>query len=254
MKRIHTTLVIAGLSATIVGWQLWQPAAAPANLSKTPQAGSDPSAALEAAQEASELRRSATADSPDLARRIQTDPDCYVDQIVLHPESGEAVDAIACAPVAAESRPYETWSEQVLAGLAYGDPVAAEVLALRHIQSEDPNREALGLMLLYRSVALSGDTTALHRAISERYAVVSENGEPNVGNLKQLLVFAIIATRLGDGVVHAGSVESRLAKAEVDPEEVSKLKADAEEILREMASIEAEVTANSTIREALSNA
>ena len=94
----------------------------------------------------------------------------------------------------------------------------------------------------------------LHRAISERYAVVSENGAPNVRNLKQLLVFAIVATRLGDGVVNAGSVESRLAKADVDPEVVSKLKADAEEILREMASIEAEVTANSTIREALTNA
>ena len=27
----------------------------------------------------------------DFAKKIETDPDCYVDQIVLHPETGEPV-------------------------------------------------------------------------------------------------------------------------------------------------------------------
>jgi hypothetical protein len=109
-------------------------------------------------------------------------------------------------------------------------------------------------MLLYRSVALSGDTTTLHRAISERYATVSLHGEPNVDNLKQLLVFAAVATRLGDRGINARSIEARLAKAGVPVEEVSRLKSTAERILSEMASIETEVTGNTTIAEALTNA
>ena len=255
MNRIHTTLAIAGLCAVLVGWQVWQVSANSTGQASAIQAplAENQSSADESATAEPE-RPSSETDHFDFAKKIATDPDCYVNEIVLHPETGEPVEAYACDPVKSDPHPYENWGEQVLAGLAYGDPVAAEVLGLRHIQSEDPNREALGLMLLYRSVALSGDTTTLHRAISQRYAVVSEDGEPIVHNLKQLLVFAIVATRLGDAEIKSRSIEARLAKADVDASEVTRLKSAAEHILQEMASIESEVTGNTTILEALTNA
>lgn len=255
MSRIHTTVAITSLCAVIVGWQIWNqhstPSSPPAeNLYAT--TSKDPEPAITSAPQ--EDVRSEAVDRFDFARRIEQDPDCHVGQVVIHPETGEPADAIACEPQSSEPSPYQHWSEQVLAGLAYGDPVAAEVLGLRHIQSEDPNQEALGLMLLYRSVALSGDTDTLHRAISERYAIVSMDGDPNVHNLKQLLVFAIVATRLGDTGINSHSIEARLAKAEVSTEEVARLKSGAARILQEMAAIETEVTGNRTIEEALTNA
>ena len=117
----------------------------------------------------------------------------------------------------------------------------------------DPNREALGLMLLYRSVALSGDTAALHRAVGKRYALVSENGEPNVHNLKQLLVFAIVATRRGDGRMRPSGIEARLTSAEIPAAEIAEIKTTAENVLLEMSAIESELTGNTKIREALNN-
>lgn len=255
MNRIHTTVVIAGLCAVVVGWQVWRSGSVSPD---TPSSGelttasqaSDP-ATTTAMEEGTPLYE---AEPYDFARRLEEDPDCHVDQVVIHPITGEPTEAIACDPASPEPLHYEDWSEPVLAGLAYGDPVAAEVLGLRHIRSEEPNQEALGLMLLYRAVALSGDTSALHRAISHRYATVSTDGEANVHNLKQLLVFAVIATRLGDSGIGSKGIEARLAKADVPPEEVSRLKSAAERILQEMASIETEVTGNRTIEEALTNA
>ena len=259
MNRFHTTLAIAGLCAVIVGWQVWQvrqvAATSPDQSPGTHGASTGEVSITRAARpfDPEDASGDGSEDHFDFAKRTENDPDCYVDQIVLHPETGEPVEAFACDR-ADEPHPYENWSEPALAGLAYGDPVAAEVLGLRHIQSEDPNTEALGLMLLYRAVALSGDTSALHQAISQRYAIVSENGAPNVHNLKQLLVFAIVATRLGDGDIRSRSIEARLAKADIEAGEVTRLKSAAERILQEMAAIETEVTGNTTIREALTNA
>lgn len=255
MNRIHTTVAIAGLCAVIVGWQVWtrvvhEPATTPIDSPDNKPLVVRP---LDAA--AAGTRPQATVATPiEVPLKNLEDANCYVDQVVIHPQTGEPVDAIACEPMPGDPRPYENWSEQVLAGLAYGDPIAAEVLGLRHIQSDDPNQEALGLMLLYRSVALSGQTDALHRAIGQRYATVAKNGEPDIHNLKQLLVFAIVATKLGDARIRPDSVESRLASAEVPAIEISELKSAAKRILREMAAIETEITGNTTIREALSNA
>ncbi len=252
MDRIHTTLLITGLCAVIVGWQLWRSAHEPPTLPSPAAPGSTGSAAAAQSLKPSAVQSSA-AGPIEIRAPGADDPDCYVDQIVIHPETGEPEEAIACASDRAQ-HPYEAWSESVLAGMAYGDPAAAEVLGLRHIRSADPNREALGLMLLYRAVALSAETAVIHRAISSRYAVVSEAGKPNVHNLKQLLVFAIVASRLGDDGFRPATIEARLAKADVDAGEISRLKTAAERILEEMAGIEAEVTGNTTIREVLANA
>lgn len=257
MNRIHTTLAITGLCAVIVGWQVWKsnaldPSAPATDSSSIAAHSTDPASAPNATSD--ENRQAAEIDPFDFARRLENDPDCYVAAVVTDPVSGEPVDAIACDRESDAAHPYESWSESVLAGMAYADAKAAEVLGLRHIQAEDPNREALGLMLLYRSVALSGDTSAIHRAIGKRYAVVATDGRPEVHNLKQLLVFGIVTTSLGDKGINTQSLESRLAEADIPTTEILQLKADARKILDELVNIERDVTGNTIIAEALKNA
>ena len=255
MNRIHTTVAMAGLCAVILGWQIWRSGSTSPDTPFAYTLNYSTPADIPSASSAIEDSAALVEPAPsDFTTHLKENPDCYVDQVVIHPDTREPVEAIACGPEFPESTPYETWSERVLAGLAYGDPIAAEVLGLRHIQSKDPNREALGLMLLYRSVALSGNTRALQRAISQRYATVATDGVPDIHNLKQLLVFSIVATKLGDPDIRSRGIEARLAKAEVPTDEVSRLKSAAERILREMASIQTEVTGNRTIEEALTNA
>ena len=256
MNRFHTTLAIAALGALIVGWQLKHsnpPPAAAENVSlpEIPIAIDGDRAAV---PEAVSGQSVAAADPFDFSRQIEASPDCQPGPMVQNPASGDLEQAWVCDRQPAEVHPYETWSEPVLAGMAYGDAKAAEVLGLRHIRSSDPNQEALGLMLLYRSVALSGETAALHRAISARYAVVSEGGEPDVHNLRQLLIFGIVTSQLGDRAINQSAIEHRLAKADVSEEEIRQIRSTADDILNQMAVIEREVTGNRSIEEALSNA
>jgi hypothetical protein len=268
VNRLHTTVAIAALCVGIVGWQVWtaneevpdahstakaaDPSTTSGPVPASASASASASAGPEEAPDAPAPNTLRVLDNDYFAKRLEADPNCHK-EYVLHPETGQPVHAFRC-DTDEETHPYEQWNEPVLAGLAYGDPVAAEVLGLRHIQSEDPNREALGLMLLYRSVALSGETGAIQRAIGKRYAVVSENHEPNVHNLKQLLVFAIVSTKLGDTRMRPSGIEARLASAEISASEISRIKRSAEQILEEMATIQSELTGNTTIREALKDA
>ena len=97
------------------------------------------------------------------------------------------------------------------------------------------------------------DTSMIEVKAGEKVKITLKNG----GKMpKAAMGHNLVILKKGSDVTAIGSAAAATANADNDwyPEEVSKLKADAEEILREMASIEAEVTANSTIREALSNA
>ncbi len=259
MNRPHTTLAIITLCALIVGWQLWQAQpmeSVPADGGLAASDGQDASPARTSDPEAASTpgRGDANPDPFDFARRIEENPDCRPETMVRNPVTGEIEQAWTCAPATGDPHPYENWSEAVLAGLAYGDAKAAEVLGLRHIRSADPSREALGLMLLYRSVALSGETAALHRAISTRYAVVSNGTEPDVHNLRQLLIFSIVTARLGDATISQSTIESRLAKARVTAPQIREIRSTADQILEQMADIQRAVTGNTSIGEVLSNA
>lgn len=249
---ICNAVVVCSIAAAIIGWQLWQHRLAvpsEAELAAGTLAPAQPDR-----QPDSDKQTPAHAAAPQPSDVAEPETNCWVAQVVAHPDTGEPLDVIACEPAHRDPSPYASWGEQALAGMAYGDARAAEALGLRHIQSEDPNQEALGLMLLYRAVALSGETTALHRAISQRYAVVSADGRPELHNLKQLLVFAIVARRLGDTHLDADRLAAKLAAARVPEPVISSLKDTAQQILEEMASIESEITGNRTIREALNNA
>lgn len=263
MNRIHTALAITGLCITAVGWQVWQQTDAEFSLadsqdidatstgpttpdSNTPIGLTDPPA--------TQLTIEPMTGGAGLVQKVADNPRCHVSAQFPDPDTGELVDAYSCTSVRPDPHPYETWSEGVLAGMAYGDAKAAEVLGLRHITSEDPNREALGLMLLYRSVALSGSTESLHLAASRRYTYAYADGKPQIGNLKQLLLFGIIAQRLGDTGIDPRLVEARLKKESISPEAISRVRASAESILEQMAVIQTEITGKTSISEVLSNA
>ena len=256
MNRLHTTVAITALCLLIVGWQFRHPQppkGEPGSVAANPLTGAV-SNVQPGKTPASDPQPVSGPDPFDFARRIEENPDCRPAQRVRNPATGEIEPAWTCEPHVEEPHPYESWGEAVLAGLAYGDAKAAEVLGLRHVQSADPSREALGLMLLYRSVALSGDTGPLHRAVSARYAVVSEGSEPDTHNLRQLLIFSVVTAKLGDATINQSGIESRLAMADVTGEEIMEIRSTADQILRQMADIEREVTGNTSIAEALSNA
>ncbi|MEJ2087511.1 MAG: hypothetical protein P8Y69_03335 [Gammaproteobacteria bacterium] len=248
MKRLPTQLAVLALAALIVGWQIHRSGsedqraaslAAPMQAPPTPTSGADPRA----------LARTETAvppSSPEQAR--PADEKCVT---TFHPVNGlEVRDCSEAEP----TDPYETWDEQTLADMAYGDAHAAEVLGLRHITSDNPRTEALGLMLIYRAVALSGDPVSFRKAIGARYAYLEVNGKPQIDNLKQLLIFNLIGEKLGDSRFDSRQVVAELKRVAVPDAEIDRVTSAATRILERMAETEGQVTGNTAIREALENA
>jgi hypothetical protein len=187
---------------------------------------------------------------------VRRDRTCSVEvHHVVEAESGRITEALVCAPVnPPQPDPYQTWDEETLAGMAYSDAHAAEVLGLRHVVSTDPNREALGLALLYRAAALSGDIATFEKAVAQRYAYMTRNGEPQIHNLKQLLVFHRIGAMLKDHRARPSVIHQALSEAQVSSEEINAIYRQVDQILESMAAIQTEATGDLTIREAIDNA
>lgn len=260
MNRIHTSLAIACLCAAVVGWQIWSQKSSQelASNAESPPSPSNAST-ISAIQPAdTDLRAVVPAQRTEqiLGFSVLKDRKCEVEiHYIADPQTGETHEAMSCKPLNPnEPHPYESWSNEILAGMAYGDPKAAEILGLRHIGSEDPEEETLGLSFIYRSVALSGDPSAFRRAIGVRYAHVSVNGEPQIKNLKQLLVFNVMGEALGDERFNAGILEGELRSANIPEDEILRLRSGSQDLLKKMADLQAEITGSLSIREALENA
>jgi len=187
---------------------------------------------------------------------VRRDRACTIEiRHVTDARTGDIAEAYVCTPNAPPlADPYETWDESTLASLAYGDAHAAEVLGLRHVVSRDPLKEAMGLALLYRSVALSGDLEPFRKAIGVRYAYREINGEPHLDNLKQQLVFSRIAQIMGDRRFDTDEIRGALRNTEIPVEEIDAIEAGVLKIVDSMAAIETEFTGHSSIGEALENA
>lgn len=259
MNRVHTFLAVMLIAAGIVGWQIWMhtdlkqivpveenpPAAEPLALNAQP---AEATAGVTTDSAATEDRMPA-------AQIFQPGHCTWETVFVTDPETGDVREPRRCVPDhPAEPDPYESFGSDTLANMAYGDAHAAEVLGLRLLSSDEMFQEALGLTLLYRSVALSGDTEALRKAIGKRYAYTSIDGAVQTGNLKQLLILSIVGKTLGDERFQPESVESLLLSAHTNPDTIAALRVGAVKVLEQMAEIQTEVTGNSTIREAIDNA
>jgi hypothetical protein len=255
-------LAVLCLAATIVGWHVFEdrsPTVAESVSTPSP-ARSQPSAA-EAQQETAPAARnvidtrSPAGPGVENHTSLSENPNCSVTRQYFDPRTGDLRDVYACtSPEESGPHPYEDWSDETLANLAYGDAKAAEVLGLRNVVSGDPNQEALGLNLLYRSVALSGDLDTFRKAIGRRYAYVSYNGKPLIHNLKQLLVFNVIGGILGDERFDPAPIEKQLRNLEVPTEELDRIHRATSNILTSMAQLQTEMTGDTTISEALANA
>lgn len=260
MNRVHTMLAIATVAAVLIGWRLWS---------------LDPSAGGQRAAGGSTVAQHATPappPTPPTQPHIDAQPvaesggptgtaanllekrGCWVSEQRFDAETGDYRDVYTCPSGQPLPHVYESWSDDTLASLAYGDHKAAEVLGLRHVVSENADQEALGLSLLYRSVALSGDPAVFHKAIGRRYAYLTVNGEPQLHNLRQLLVFSLIGSRLGGSGFDPAPVEQRLQEVAVPAQEIAKLHDVADRILQTMASLQSEVTGNDSIAEVIADA
>jgi hypothetical protein len=162
---------------------------------------------------------------------------------------------MSCEPLAPPpDHPYESWSDELLAQEAYGDAEAAEVLGLRLITSGDPVKEQLGLTLVYRSAALSGDPEVFQKAIGARYAYVSVNGEPQIDNLKQLLLFSHLSQVMGEQKIDATTIEHELRTSDIPDAELARIRQGSRKLLEQMADLQTEITGSTSIREGLENA
>lgn len=260
MNRVHTFFAILTICAGLVGWQILQQ-----NGDQAPAA--DGGTRLVDFEDAATPEVPATTAGPEavtpaqetelvMGFRVLKNRNCDVEvHYIPDPESGEMHEAMACIPRNPKApHPYQSWSEEVLAGLAYGDAKAAEILGLRHIHSADPAQEQLGLSLLYRAVALSGDPSAFRQAVGIRYAHVSINGEAQIKNLKQLMVFNVMGEALGDERFDSSIVEQELRSADTPDEEILRLRTASRDLLSDMADLQTEITGSTSIREALENA
>ena len=275
MNRTYTLLAIAALCCAIVAWQIWQqeqrhtPAPVTAAETSAPAAQflEEPSVGAHSpiplpGEPGDQNAVPANGENPDsdtevvLGLRVRKDRNCTLSvRQYADPETAELRNVYSCTPnEPVEPDPYESWSEEVLASMAYGDAHAAQVLGLRHISSDNAEQEALGLSLLYRSVALSGDPTTFRKAIGQRYAYLEINGEPQIHNMKQLLVFNIIGEAMGDNRFNTAQVLLELKRADVPAAELERLQTGAWGILEAMADLQVEMTGDTTIREALVNA
>ncbi len=260
MNRIHTALAVAALCGAFVAWQLSDPS--DSSLGSTTATSTNTNHPTEITPQA---HAAVGAQGPDTqsstSRRniaemqANVAKDCtWVTHYIPEFETGEIIESRSCEPNNPEAvDPYTTWDNETLANMAYGDAHAAEVLGLRHIRSADPNEEAVGLNLIFRSVALSGDLNTFRKAIGVRYAYMSVDGEPQVDNMRRLMLFSVIGEALGDDRFNATFIASELTHAGVPENEIDGLRSAAMEALKAMASLQTEMTGDSWMQEALDN-
>ena len=243
MKFPFLTVLIGLLSATTAWWLLVPDPASPANSQpprKTPSAVD--STAPAPAQEPWEIV---------LGIKVFKDRDCTVEtRHIVNPETGETSQAFTCTPNSpVEEDSYGAFSSNVLAPMACSDAHAAEVLGLRKLGSDNSNVQAEGLNLIYRSVALSGNFEAIHRAIVSRYNLVSVNGALRIDSVKQGLVLHAIAERLGSPLREFEVFAALLLENGVSQEEINQLTDKATDTLRAIADLQTELTGDMTIRQ-----
>jgi hypothetical protein len=80
------------------------------------------------------------------------------------------------------------------------------------------------------------------------------NGEPQIDNLKQLLMFSHLGRVLGDQTIATPTIERELRGHDVSEEALSRIREGSRVLLEQMADLQAEMTGSTSIREALENA
>jgi hypothetical protein len=188
--------------------------------------------------------------------KVRKDRNCTVEvEHRFNPETGNSRKIFSCIPNSPpETDPYTTYDSEVLAGMAYGDAHAAEVLGVRLLRSPDPEVEYIGLEYLLRAVALSNDTRGIALAMNNRYNSLQSNGTMNLDNIKRLVTLSHVSNTVSPGTMSGPAYQKILRDFGVSDEEIRTLIRNGDEILEHMARVQSEVTGNTHIREALNDA
>jgi hypothetical protein len=127
---------------------------------------------------------------------------CAASGEYLLSSQGSVTRVPLCRQVNRLPHPYERYSSQALASLAYADAKAAEVLGMR-LRERDPTA---ALRLIVRSSALAGGDPAPLRRYSNAYPQPAAiDGEPIPETVRMKFVLAAVAEILGDE--HSGRAE-----------------------------------------------
>jgi hypothetical protein len=127
--------------------------------------------------------------------RVRKNRNCTVELRYLDVGNGTVIEAHSCTPnQPREPGVFDGYDDATLAGMAYADPSAAEVLGKR--LAEDHPEMARSFML--RSVALKPQNThPLLWLASENYSLVATNGEPAITEMSENYLLARVAEELG---------------------------------------------------------
>ena len=172
--------------------------------------------------------------------------DCTVVSRYLLREDGSTTELYTCEPVSpGAKRPYESYSNEALASLAYSDAKAAEILGMR---LRDADEEA-AMSLTFRASALSGGNADSILAFSNAYPHPSSiNNVPVLKTIHKKFVMSAVAEMLGAPVNNLDYWEDRIRDVSSDSDrEIARLQAQARKIVDEMRQIQLNVFGSSNI-------
>jgi hypothetical protein len=177
---------------------------------------------------------------------VRKNRNCTVELEYLDIGNGKVIEAYSCKP----NQPpapgvYDEYNNETLAGMAYSDPVAAEVLGKR-LADYQPERAR---MLLMRSVALRPDNTLpILWLASANYGLIDVNGAPALGEMAENYLLARVAEELGTPGA-ATSIREHLIAAGYQEKDFLDLETEVKVDLVEIRNIQLEVTGQSDLTE-----
>jgi hypothetical protein len=173
---------------------------------------------------------------------------CTITSRYMQLDDGTVRKLISCVPTSPPvEHPYKSYPNDALRALAYSDPLAAEILALRLIKANE--EESLSLIL--RASALSGGSAAPLYKYSNAYPHATLiNGEPVFKTIKARYVLDAVAELLGDDRANRTFWEDQMYMYADDPEaELARLNAIAERLLGDMRQIQLDIQGQTNITE-----
>jgi|GEM_PF-5817513 len=157
-----------------------------------------------------------------------------------------------CIPVVPIVRhPYTSYSDEVLANLAYGDAKAAEILGMRLIQRHG-NQELtdLGVNYVLRAAALSGDVQLIRRAAGAAYSHIGDANGPIPNSIIHNYVLREAAGRLGNKS-YPSEWDSTIQSLNVSTENLEFIEDRVIETMERVAAIQTNVTGETDFAEIL---
>ena len=178
--------------------------------------------------------------------KVRKDRNCTVELNYIDIGDGNVIEAHSCTPnQPPEAGEYDQYDDATLGGMAYSDPVAAEVLGKR-VADSDP---VSARILLIRSVALRPkNTDPILWLASAYYGLVAENGEPAIREMSENYLLQRIAEELGTSGA-SDLMRRRLNEAGFRDEEFLEMEEALRVDLNEIRAIQLEVMGSSDLTE-----